>query len=83
MLGLGETLDEVKDAMRQLREARVDIVTLGQYLRPSPKHLPIIRYVPVAEFAELREFGYGLGFQHVEAGPLVRSSFHADEAIAK
>jgi lipoic acid synthetase len=83
MLGLGETLDEVKDAMRQLRSARVDIVTLGQYLRPSPKHLPIIRYVPVEEFAELRGFGYGLGFQHVEAGPLVRSSFHADEAIAK
>ena len=83
MLGLGETLDEVKETMRLLREARVDIVTLGQYLRPSPKHLPIIRYVPVAEFAELREYGYGLGFQHVEAGPLVRSSFHADEAIAK
>lgn len=83
MLGLGETLDEVKDALRQLRQARVDIVTLGQYLRPSPKHLPIIRYVPVEEFAALREFGYGLGFHHVEAGPLVRSSFHADEAIAK
>ena len=81
MLGLGETLDEVKDTLRLLRENLVDIVTLGQYLRPSPKHLPIIRYVPVEEFAELREFGRELGFQHVEAGPLVRSSFHADEAL--
>jgi lipoyl synthase len=82
MLGLGETFEEVQDAMRQLRQARVDIVTLGQYLRPSPKHLPIIRYVPVEEFAALRDFGRQLGFQHVEAGPLVRSSFHADEALA-
>lgn len=81
MLGLGESLDEVREAMRMLRDSKVDIVTLGQYLRPSPKHLPIIRYVPVEEFAELRDYGYSLGFQHVEAGPLVRSSFHADEAI--
>ena len=81
MLGLGETLEEVKDTMRQLRQARVDILTLGQYLRPSAKHLPIMRYVPVEEFAALREFGVGLGFRHVEAGPLVRSSFHADEAM--
>ena len=81
MLGLGETLEEVREAMRMLREAKVDIVTLGQYLRPSPKHLPIIRYVPVEEFAELGEYGRALGFRHVEAGPLVRSSFHADEAI--
>lgn len=82
MLGLGETMDEVKETMRYLRHAQVDIVTLGQYLRPSAKHLPIIRYVPVDEFAELRNFGQQLGFRHVEAGPLVRSSFHADEAIA-
>ncbi len=82
MLGLGETNAEVRDTMRQLREAKVDIVTLGQYLRPSPKHLPIIRYVPTEEFRELREFGYTLGFQHVEAGPLVRSSYHADEALS-
>ncbi|MDX2268941.1 MAG: lipoyl synthase [Bryobacter sp.] len=82
MLGLGETLDEVRDTMRQLRDHAVDIVTLGQYLRPSPKHLPIIRYVPVDEFAVLRDFGYSLGFRHVESGPLVRSSFHADEAVS-
>lgn len=81
MLGLGETLDEVRDVMRQLRAHNVDIVTLGQYLRPSSKHLPIVRYVPVEEFAALKEFGYELGFQHVESGPLVRSSYHADEAV--
>jgi lipoyl synthase len=81
MLGLGESLDEVKDTMRQLREHRVDIVTLGQYLRPSLKHLPILRYVPVDDFAMLKEYGYGLGFSHVESGPLVRSSYHADEAV--
>lgn len=82
MLGLGESLDEVKDTMRQLREHRVDIVTLGQYLRPSIKHLPILRYVPVEDFAMLKEYGQSLGFSHVESGPLVRSSYHADEAIA-
>jgi lipoic acid synthetase len=81
MLGLGETLEEVKAVMRDLRAHAVDIVTLGQYLRPSTKHLPIVRYVPVDEFAALKEYGYSLGFQHVEAGPLVRSSYHADEAV--
>ncbi len=81
MLGLGESLDEVKDTMRQLREHRVDIVTLGQYLRPSLKHLPILRYVPVEDFAMLKEYGQSLGFSHVESGPLVRSSYHADEAV--
>lgn len=81
MLGLGETLDEVRQTMRDLREHKVDIVTLGQYLRPSAMHLPIIRYVPVDEFAELKRFGMDLGFRHVESGPLVRSSYHADEAV--
>lgn len=81
MLGLGETLDEVRDTMRALREHQVDIVTLGQYLRPSLKHLPIVRYVPPAEFAALKDFGLALGFQHVESGALVRSSYHADEAV--
>ena len=82
MLGLGETIDEVRDAMHDLRSNGVDIVTLGQYLRPSPLHLPIIRYVPVDEFAGLKRFGAELGLRHVEAGPLVRSSYHADEAVA-
>ena len=81
MLGLGETLDEVAAVMRDLRAAHVDILTLGQYLRPSAKHLPIIRYVPVEEFAELKRLGYEMGFRHVESGPLVRSSFHAADAV--
>jgi lipoic acid synthetase len=80
MLGLGETLDEVRGVMRDLREHRVDILTIGQYLRPSPKHLPIIRYVPQNEFDELKRYGYELGFGHVESGPLVRSSYHAADA---
>jgi lipoic acid synthetase len=81
MLGLGETLDEVVAVMRDLRAAHVDILTLGQYLRPSAKHLPIIRYVSVEEFAELKRLGYEMGFRHVESGPLVRSSFHAADAV--
>ena len=67
--------------MRDLRAHSVDILTLGQYLRPSPKHLPIIRYVPQHEFAELKRLGYEMGFAHVESGPLVRSSYHASDAV--
>jgi lipoic acid synthetase len=81
MLGLGETQAEVIEVMRDLQAHNVDILTLGQYLRPSPKHLPILRYVPVEEFAELKRIGVELGFAHVEAGPLVRSSYHADGAF--
>jgi lipoyl synthase len=81
MLGLGETPEEVLEVMRDLRAHRVDILTLGQYLRPSPKHLPIVRYVPPEEFAQLRRWGQEMGFAHVEAGPLVRSSYHASHAI--
>jgi len=77
MLGLGETIDEVLAVMGDLRASNVDILTLGQYLRPSAKHLPIIRYVTVEEFAELKKRGYEMGFRHVESGPLVRSSYHA------
>jgi len=82
MLGLGETIEEVLGVMRNLRAHEVDILTLGQYLRPSPRHLPIVRYVPPAEFDDLRRAGYDMGFGHVEAGPLVRSSYHASEAVA-
>jgi lipoic acid synthetase len=82
MLGLGETIEEVLSVMRDLRSAGVDILTLGQYLRPSPKHLPILRYVPMDEFADLKKQGYQMGFSHVESGPLVRSSYHAADAIA-
>ena len=81
MLGLGETLDEVSSVMRDLRASDVDILTLGQYLRPSAKHLPILRYVPVEEFADLKRLGYEMGFRHVESGPLVRSSYHASDAV--
>jgi lipoic acid synthetase len=80
MLGLGETDDEVLQVMRDLRMHLVDILTLGQYLRPSLKHLPIVRYVTPPEFAEFRRAGLAMGFRHVEAGPLVRSSYHAADA---
>jgi lipoic acid synthetase len=81
MLGLGETGDEVLSVMCDLRAHQVDILTLGQYLRPSPQHLPIVRYVPPAEFDQLRRAGDAMGFAHVEAGPLVRSSYHAAESV--
>lgn len=81
MLGLGETEEEVLTVMRDLRSSNVDILTLGQYLRPSPKHLPVIRYVSPEEFAEFHRIGMAMGYGHVEAGPLVRSSYHADEAV--
>ncbi len=82
MLGLGETNDEVLAVMRDLRHSSVDILTLGQYLRPSPKHLPILRYATLEEFAELKRRGLEMGFRHVESGPLVRSSYHAADAVA-
>ncbi len=78
MLGLGETDDEVRAVLREVREIGVDIITLGQYLRPSRQHLEIARYVPPEGFDALAAFARGLGFPHVEAGPLVRSSYHAD-----
>ena len=81
MLGLGETPEEVLQVMRDLRAHQVDILTLGQYLRPSAKHLPIVRYVPPAEFDEFRGAGDAMGSAHVEAGPLVRSSYHAAESV--
>ena len=82
MVGLGETLDEVLQAMRDLRARKVDILTVGQYLRPTPKHLPIVRYVTPSEFQELRHAGREMGFTHVESGPLVRSSYHAAQAAS-
>jgi lipoic acid synthetase len=82
MLGLGETPGEVLQVMRDLRAHQVEILTLGQYLRPSPKHLPIVRYVTPAEFDEFRAAGREMGFAHVESGPLVRSSYHASNAVA-
>jgi len=81
MVGLGETLDELKATMDDLRSWGVDILTLGQYLQPSVKHLPIERYYHPDEFAELKEYGLGIGFRWVESGPLVRSSYHAEQQV--
>ncbi|PRP99612.1 Lipoyl synthase [Enhygromyxa salina] len=78
MLGLGETLDEVREVITELGELGLTILTLGQYLQPSKKHLPISRYVHPDEFAELATFARARGVAHVEAGPLVRSSYHAE-----
>lgn len=79
MLGLGETLEEVTAVMRDLRERDVDILTIGQYLQPTRQHLPIERYVHPDEFAELKRIGLEMGFRWVESGPLVRSSYHAEQ----
>jgi len=79
MVGLGETMTELIDVFRDLAERRVDILTVGQYLRPSRDHLPIARFYTPGEFAYLKEEALGLGFRHVESGPLVRSSYHAHE----
>jgi lipoic acid synthetase len=79
--GLGEEWDELLVAIRDLRAQDVDIITLGQYLRPSEQHLPIARWYTPDEFAELKRYGMSLGFRHVESGPLVRSSYHAWEQV--
>ncbi|MEP6494001.1 MAG: lipoyl synthase [bacterium] len=81
ILGMGETLEEVEIVMRDLRAVDVDILTLGQYLRPSESHIPIDRYVTPDEFRHMREIGMAMGFRHVESGPLVRSSYHAWEQV--
>ena len=81
MLGLGETIAEVKEVMQDLRNWDVDILTIGQYLQPSRKHMPIERYYTLEEFAELKEFGLAIGFKWVESAPLVRSSYHAADQV--
>ncbi|PYO27257.1 MAG: lipoyl synthase [Gemmatimonadetes bacterium] len=83
MCGLGEEWDELLGAMRDVRAQGVDILTLGQYLRPSSDHLTIARYYAPDEFAELRQLGLEMGYRHVEAGPLVRSSYHAWEQVER
>jgi lipoyl synthase len=83
MVGCGETADEVEAALRELRTANIDVITIGQYLRPTPKHAPVMRYVEPAEFDHYREVGQALGFQYVASGPLVRSSYRAAEAFLK
>ncbi len=81
MLGLGETHDEIVELLRDIRAHNVDIVTIGQYLRPSPQHLPIERYVPPDEFREYARIGREMGFRNVYSGPLVRSSYHAWDQV--
>jgi lipoic acid synthetase len=81
MLGLGETRDEVIATLRDLRDNGVDVVTIGQYLQPTRKHLPVARFVHPDEFAEYREVGYELGLDYVESGPLVRSSYHSEKHV--
>jgi lipoic acid synthetase len=85
MVGLGETMAELKETLDDLRAAGVSVVTIGQYLRPTgeARHVPVERYYTPEEFAELKAHGLGLGFAHVEAGPLVRSSYHAREQLAE
>jgi lipoyl synthase len=81
MLGLGETMEEIKETMRAQRSWGVDILTIGQYLQPSKRHLPMERYYTPEEFEDLQEFGKEIGFKWVESGPLVRSSYHAAEQV--
>jgi lipoic acid synthetase len=81
MVGLGETRDEVRETMRDIRATGTEVLTIGQYLQPTPAHLPVARFVPPAEFDEMRAEGRALGFDHVESGPLVRSSYHARDHV--
>ena len=81
ILGMGETIDEARDVMRDLRVVNCDILTIGQYLQPTSGHLPVARFYDPTEFAKLKEEGIAMGFSHVESGPLVRSSYHAEKQI--
>lgn len=81
MLGLGEEREEVIQTMKDLNECNVDVITIGQYLQPTKKHLPVHRFIHPDEFAEYREIGYQLGFDYVESGPLVRSSYHSEKHV--
>lgn len=81
MLGLGEEYDEILETMQDLRNAGVDIITIGQYLRPSAKHHPVERFVTPEEFMKLRDEGYQMGFDYVESGPMIRSSYHSEKQV--
>jgi lipoic acid synthetase len=83
MLGIGEEKDEVIQTMKDLVGVGCDVLTIGQYLQPTKKHLPVQRFVHPDEFAELRTIGYELGFDYVESGPLVRSSYHSEKHVIK
>ncbi|MFZ4751780.1 MAG: lipoyl synthase [Chitinophagaceae bacterium] len=81
MLGLGETKEDVIQTLQDLFDNGCDVVTIGQYLQPTPKHLPVVRFVHPDEFAEFKEIGYQIGLDHVESGPLVRSSYHSEKHL--
>ena len=81
MLGLGETEEEIIEALKDLRKSEVKILTLGQYLQPTPKHLPVKEFIRPEQFAKLKEIALQLGFRYVESGPLVRSSYHAEKHL--
>lgn len=81
MLGLGETEDEIIDCMDDLRSVGVDILTMGQYLQPTPKHLPVVEFIHPEQFAKLKDIALEKGFRYVESGPLVRSSYHAEKHL--
>ncbi len=83
MVGLGESFDVVVDTLVLLRGRGVQFITIGQYLRPTERHLPVVRYWEPDEFRALEAAAYALGFEHIAAGPLVRSSYHADEHVAQ
>ena len=83
MVGLGEEREELEETFRSIRGSGTDVLTVGQYLRPSPQHLPVVRYCSPAEFDDLRALALSLGFAHVESGPLVRSSYHADQQVPR
>jgi lipoyl synthase len=81
MLGLGESHEEVLETLEDLRGVELDVLTLGQYLQPTPKHLPVAQFITPERFAEYREVGLEMGFRYVESGPLVRSSYHAEKHL--
>jgi lipoic acid synthetase len=83
MVGVGEEWAEIEETIRAIREAGTDVLTIGQYLRPSAQHLPLVRYYSPEEFAQLKAFALSLGYGHVESGPLVRSSYHAEEQVPR
>lgn len=82
ILGMGETLDEARAVMRDFRTVQCDIITIGQYLQPTREHLPVARFYDPSKFALLKEEGLTMGFTHVESGPLVRTSYHAEQQVS-
>lgn len=83
IVGMGETEDEIRQVMRDLRASGCDVMTIGQYLQPTKAHLPVSRFYHPDEFAAFKAEGLALGFAHVESGPLVRSSYHAEQQVAQ